>query len=61
MSWKRQELAGAHSVPAAMFSLTMVSMLHGTMQGYVMDSYSKNGTECTADMRQALERQLSRS
>jgi hypothetical protein len=41
--------------------LTIISMLHGTMQGYVVDSYNKSGTQCTEEMKQALERQLSRS
>ena len=39
--------------------IAMVSMLHGTMQGFMLDSHKKRGTPCTDQMRQALEKQLS--
>jgi hypothetical protein len=39
--------------------IAMVSMLHGTMQGFMMDSHKKRGVPCTDQMRQAIEKQLS--
>jgi hypothetical protein len=39
--------------------IAIVSMLHGTMQGFMVDSHKKRGTPCTEQMRQAIEKQLS--
>lgn len=39
--------------------LAVVSMLHGTMQGFIVDGYKKRGEPCTAQMRENLEKQLS--
>ncbi len=39
--------------------LAVVSMLHGTMQGFIVDAYKKTGTPCGEQMRQSLEKQLS--
>lgn len=39
--------------------IAIVSMLHGTMQGFMADGHKKRGTPCTDQMRQAIEKQLS--
>jgi hypothetical protein len=39
--------------------LAVVSMLHGTMQGFIVDGYKKRGDPCTPQMRENLEKQLS--
>jgi hypothetical protein len=39
--------------------IAIVSMLHGTMQGFMADNHKKRGTPCTDQMRQAIEKQLS--
>lgn len=39
--------------------IAIISMLHGTMQGFMLDNHKKLGTPCTDDMRQAIEKQLS--
>jgi hypothetical protein len=39
--------------------LAMVSILLGTMQGYMAENYRKHEKECSEKMRTALERQLS--
>jgi hypothetical protein len=39
--------------------IAIVSMLHGTMQGFMVESHKKRGTPCTDQMRQAIEKQLS--
>jgi hypothetical protein len=39
--------------------IAIVSMLHGTMQGFMLDGHKKLGTPCTDQMRQTLEKQLS--
>ena len=39
--------------------IAIVSMLHGTMQGFMVDNHKKRGTPCTDQMRQAIEKQLS--
>ncbi len=41
--------------------LTIVSMLHGTMQGYMFETYKKRGEPCTENLRSSLEKHLSRS
>jgi hypothetical protein len=38
--------------------IAIVSMLHGTMQGFMVDGHKKLGTPCTDQMRQAIEKQL---
>ena len=38
--------------------IAIVSMLHGTMQGFMLDNHKKRGTPCTDQMRQAIEKQL---
>ncbi len=40
--------------------LTIVSMLHGTMQGFMVQSYQKHEEPCTDKLRNSLERHLSR-
>ncbi len=39
--------------------IAIVSMLHGTMQGFMLDGHKKLGTPCTAQMREFIEKQLS--
>lgn len=39
--------------------IAIVSMLHGTMQGFMLNSHKKIGTPCTDQMREGLEKQLS--
>lgn len=39
--------------------LAIVSMLHGTMHGFILDGYKKRGEPCTDQMKQSLEKQLS--
>jgi hypothetical protein len=39
--------------------IAIISMLHGTMQGFMLDNHKKLGTSCTDEMRQAIEKQLS--
>jgi hypothetical protein len=39
--------------------VAIISMLHGTMQGFMVDSHKKRGTPCSDQMRQAIEKQLS--
>jgi len=39
--------------------IAIVSMLHGTMQGFMVDNHKKRGAPCTDQMRQAIEKQLS--
>ena len=41
--------------------LAIVSMLHGTMQGFMAQSYKKHEEPCTDKLRNSLERHLSRS
>lgn len=38
--------------------LAMVSMLLGTMQGYIVENYRKTEKQCTDQMRESLEKQL---
>jgi hypothetical protein len=38
--------------------LAMVSMLLGTMQGYIVENYRKTEKQCSAQMRESLEKQL---
>jgi hypothetical protein len=38
--------------------LAIVSMLFGTMQGYIVDNYRKHEKECSDKMRESLEKQL---
>ncbi len=39
--------------------IAIVSMLHGTMQSFMVNSHKKRGAPCTDQMRQAIEKQLS--
>jgi hypothetical protein len=39
--------------------IAIISMLHGTMQGFMLDGHKRLGTPCTEQMRQTLEKQLS--
>lgn len=38
--------------------LALISMIHGTMQGVMLDGYKKNGESCTDQIRASLEDQL---
>jgi hypothetical protein len=39
--------------------IAIISMLHGTMQGFMVDNHKKLGTPCTDEMRHTIEKQLS--
>lgn len=40
--------------------LTIVSMLHGTMQGFMFENYQKHEKPCTEKLRNSLEKHLSK-
>lgn len=39
--------------------IAIISMLHGTMQAFMLEGHKKLGTPCTDQMRQTIEKQLS--
>lgn len=41
--------------------LAMISMLHGTMQGFILEKYKEHEKQCSSTMRENLEQDLSRS
>lgn len=47
-----------HMVNLSARQLALMSMLHGTMQGVMLDGYKKRGESCTDEMRGKLEAQL---
>lgn len=48
-----------HKLKMSTRQLSMISMLHGTMQGYIIEKYRKHEKVCSDTMRENLERELS--